>query len=56
MENHDRTGLAKAMARMDRKGQKGAFEAWFLAEIDRIFTGPDRDGVRQGCTGRRSVG
>jgi len=43
MENHDRTGLAKAMARMDRKGQKGAFEAWFLAEIDRIFTGPDRE-------------
>jgi hypothetical protein len=42
MEDHDRTGLTKAMARMDRKGQKGAFGAWFRAEIERIFAGPDR--------------
>ena len=42
MENHDRTGLAMAMARMDRKGRNGSFEAWFRAAIDRILAGPDR--------------
>ncbi len=42
MENHDRTGLAMAMSRMDGTRRKGAFEAWFRAEIERIVTGPGR--------------
>ena len=40
MENHDRTGLAMAMARMDRKGRNGAFEAWFGRRSNGSSPGP----------------
>jgi hypothetical protein len=43
MEEHDPTGLAKVMARMDRSGRQGAFEARFRAEVERLFTGPARE-------------
>ena len=45
MEEHDPTGLALAMARMDRPGREGAFEARFRAEVERLFAGPERDAL-----------
>lgn len=45
MEEHDPTGLGMVMARMDRRGREGAFEARFRAEVERLFTGPERDAL-----------
>ncbi|MFL5644777.1 MAG: endonuclease VII domain-containing protein [Chloroflexota bacterium] len=45
MEEHDPTGLAMAMARMDRRGHEGAFEARYRAEVERLFAGPERDAL-----------
>jgi hypothetical protein len=45
MEEHDPTGLAMAMARMDRPGREGAFEARFRAEVEHLFAGPERDAL-----------